>query len=253
MTPQNRPRAPPGLTCLCLRLRQLLLRGRDGFCGFAGHFYGNGESDRPGLAGAPHSARAPTGSSLPTPFGPRAPPTNREKLPRQAGRTARAGPGRIPGAGSGPRPPPPPHRRYAGPPPPPCPAGPRLHGWPQAGPPGRPLVPLAASGAPSGGWRGMAADGGAGLTVRGAGSKMAAERDREGSATSGSTALPGQGEGLGTRSGPAPMAALRRSGLCSGPGGGAGRAPGWGLGPPGWAGTPVGRWRGALRVRDEML
>lgn len=86
----------------------------------------------------------------------------------------------------------------------------------------------------------MAADGGAGLTVQGAGPKMAAERDREGSATSGSTGLPGQREIPVTRSGPAPPAALRRSGICSGPTVGTGSPPGWGLGSPGVRWDPRG-------------
>lgn len=59
--PARYPPAAPGLTCLSLRLRQLLLGGRDGFCSFAGHFWGEGEPNRPGLAGAPDSPRATTG------------------------------------------------------------------------------------------------------------------------------------------------------------------------------------------------
>lgn len=275
----RQPGPPLGLTCLSLRLRQLLLRGRDGFCSFAGHFWRKGEANRPGLAGAPDrprgAHRAPVTRSSrshpPVPCPPpgtdrsakTAQPPGRYRTPQaqRAPGTARHGPTPGPPTGLPPRPaaalaspggrdrdlgrlscPPTPHPGASGPfavrgAVPAGPPGParRDHG-PSGGlgrvasvalPPGpaaareRQAAPAAAPGPRGSGWRRMAATG---LTVRGVGPKMAAERDRDpGSATSGKTST--SGAGAAARRPPRPSGRAPPFRAPSG-GRGAGAAPG---------------------------
>lgn len=92
----------------------------------------------------------------------------------------------------------------------PAAASARLPGaHPPALPPGPAAAPAAAPCPRGGGWRRMAA---AGLTVRGAGPKMAAERDRGGTAARlpGTRALPGQGATPPPRCAPVRSAPPRR-------------------------------------------
>lgn len=117
------------LTCLGLRLRQLLLCGGDGFCGFTWHFWPREEKGE-------ERGRQPRA---------------REVHSRREGQTGKASerPGRrCWGSGPGPRP-----ERLLVPAPPAGPRSPDPRGPARRGPPGRPPLPPARPGADGGGWK----------------------------------------------------------------------------------------------------